>query len=275
MSLELTPPVFSILSSLLQEKVGLSYGTGDREILQDRISTRAMDLGYESLLDYYYFLRYDPAGAQELETLVESLVVNETYFFREWPAIKVLVEKFIAPLCDQGKRPRIWCAACSTGEEPLSLAMLLTEKKLLDKVEIVASDISENALKKAQSGTYGRRALRHIPDPALQQQFVTKDGDHHFVPFSLIDSIKWKRTNILDKTTYPNNGPFDVILCRNMLIYFNDQTVKTVLDQLWQEMTPEGTLLVGVSESLLRFGSGFVGEEHDGSFVYRKAAKNG
>ena len=271
MSLELTSPVFSILSSLLQEKVGLSYGPSERELLQDKISTRAMELGYESLLDYYYFLRYDPSGDEELSQLVESLVVNETYFFREWPAIEVLVNNFIAPLCDEGKKPQIWCAACSTGEEPLSLAMLLEEKGLLDKVEITASDISENALKKAQSGRYGRRSIRHVPDSKLKEKFLSQDGDNHLLSNKLIDAIRWKRINILNKEDYPKNYSFDVILCRNLLIYFNDETVKAVLGNLEEKLSHDGILLVGISESLLRFGSRFVGEEHNGTFVYKKA----
>ncbi|MES2525595.1 MAG: protein-glutamate O-methyltransferase CheR [Bdellovibrionota bacterium] len=270
-SLELSTPVFSILSTLLQEKVGLSYTLAERELLQDKVGSRAMELGYESLLDYYYFLRYDPAGEEELAQLVEHLVVNETYFFREWPAIQVMVNHYIAPLCAAGKRPKIWCAACSTGEEPISIAMLLAEKNLLDKVEIIASDISENALKKAKAGKFGRRAVRHVPDQNLKDKFISQDGDHHFVPTTLIDAIQWRRTNILDKNDYPKNGPFDAILCRNMLIYFNDETVKIVLDNLYSELNPDGVFLVGISESLLRFGSGFVGEERDGSFVYKKA----
>ncbi len=149
--------------------------------------------------------------------------------------------------------------------------MLLDEKNLLDQVEIIASDISENALNKAKAGKFSRRAVRHVPDQKLKDKYVTMDGDHHFVPNRLIDSIQWRRTNILDKNDFPKNGPFDAILCRNMLIYFNDETVKKVLDNLWSELQNDGVLLVGISESLLRFGSGFVGEEHDGSFVYKKA----
>lgn len=269
--IELSPQVFSILSSLIEEKVGLHYGLLDRDILKDRVATRAVEKGFESLLDYYYFIRYDEAGHEELKELVESLVVNETYFFREWKTIQALVDCFIRPWCDAGKRPRIWIAACSTGEEPLSLAMLLKEKGLLSQVEIFASDISENALKKARSNRFGKRSVRQVPDMQLKEKNIFPEGDYYHVSQDLYDAIQWKKTNILHNEEYPGDQPFDVILCRNLLIYFADETIKSVLDKLWQKMTPNGMLVVGVSESLLRFGSKFNGEEHAGSFFYMKA----
>lgn len=274
-NIELSPQVFSILSGLIEEKVGLHYGLLDREILQEKVSTRALEKGYESLLDYYYFIRYDEAGNKELADLVESLVVNETYFFREWQTIKALVDCFIAPWCEAGKRPKIWTAACSTGEEPLSLAMLLKEKKVLDKVGIYASDISENALNKARSGRFGRRSVRQVPDQKLQDQFIYNEGDHYRISEELYDAIHWKRANILNEIEYPTEGPFDVILCRNLLIYFSDETIKLVLEKLSRQLNPNGLLVVGVSESLLRFGSGFQGEEHSGAFFYKKVGLDG
>ncbi len=268
---ELSPQVFSILSSLIQEKVGLYYGLSDRDILLDKVSVRAEEKGFESLLDYYYFLRYDGDGAGELKELVESLVVNETYFFREWAAIEVLVHHHLKPMCDAGKRPKIWCAAASTGEEPLSLAMLLEANGILDKVDIVASDISENALNKARSGKFGRRSVRSVPDKNLLDKFITAEENAYKISPHLCEKIRWQRINILDEADYPQDGPFDAILCRNLLIYFSDQTVKKVLDSLSTKLTWEGLLLVGISESLLRFGCNFIGEERAGSFVYRKA----
>jgi chemotaxis protein methyltransferase CheR len=114
--LELSPSVFSILSALIEEKVGLHYGTLDREILQEKTSLRATEAGFDSLLDYYYFLRYDAKSSEELKKLTDTLVVNETYFFREWPAIETLIDSFIVPWCREGRKLRIWSAACATGE---------------------------------------------------------------------------------------------------------------------------------------------------------------
>jgi chemotaxis protein methyltransferase CheR len=270
--LDLSPPVFSILSGLIEERVGLHYGLLDRDLLKEKSSARALDAGFESLLDYYYYLRYDPGGEDELTELVETLVVGETYFFREWPAVQVLFEHFIVPWIDAGRRPRIWSAACASGEEPLSLAMLLDARGLLGRVEIVATDISERALAKARSGRYGARSLRHTPDPHLVERYIHKHGDALAVPASLIQAIRWQRVNLLEDGEVVGLGAFDAILCRNVLIYFADETVRAVLERLSRSLSTEGVLLIGVSESLLRYGSGFVGEERSGAFVYRKAA---
>jgi chemotaxis protein methyltransferase CheR len=268
--LELSPAVFSILSNLIEEKLGLHYNLLDRELLQDKASTRALEAGFDSMLDYYYFLRYDPLGAKEINELVEALVVNETYFFREWPAIEVLVKSFIKPLCESGKRPRIWSAACSTGEEPLSLAMLLDDLGLLDKVEIVASDISLKALSRPQINKYGKRSIRAIPSPKLLERYLDSNNDEYKVKANLIDKITWKQLNLLDEENFFGPESFDAILCRNVMIYFADATIQKLLERFYKTLTPNGLLLVGVSESLLRYGNTFSGEERNGTFVYRK-----
>jgi chemotaxis protein methyltransferase CheR len=269
--LDLSPSVFSILSSLIEEKIGLHYEILDLELLQEKASNRAIEAGFDSLLDYYYYLRYDETSAQEFRHFTEALVVNETYFFREWSAIEVLVNSFIAPWCASGRKVRIWAAACSSGEEPLSLAMLLHDRNILNQVEIVATDISNRVLTKAQLGKFGKRSVRQIPSPRLLEKYIARDGDGYQVSNDLISAIRWEQRNLLDEKEVAVTESFDVILCRNVLIYFSDSTIRGILDRQSRVLKNDGVLLVGVSESLLRYGSGFVGEEHGGAFVYRKA----
>jgi chemotaxis protein methyltransferase CheR len=138
MVLSITPQVFSILNSLVEDRFGIHYDAKDAALFAEKISPRAQELGFDSLLDYYYFLRYDPGGDAELDELVERLVVHETYFFRELPQLRALIAEVLAPAIARGQRPRVWCAACSTGEEPLTFAMLLAEAGLFSSVEIVA-----------------------------------------------------------------------------------------------------------------------------------------
>lgn len=271
MTLELSPSVFAILSGLVEEKAGLHYSMLDRELLQEKASARALEVGFESLLDYYYYLRYDPAGERELVQLIDNLVVNETYFFREWQTIEVLVSSFIEPWCKEGRRPRILSAACSTGEEPLSLSMALDERGLLDQVDLVACDISSRALGRAQEGRFGKRAVRQIPSPRLLERYIRPDAEGYSVDSRLISKIDWQRRNLLSDEDFAQLGTFDVILCRNVLIYFADATVRQVLERLARSLASDGVLLVGISESLLRYGSRFIGEERGGAFVYRKA----
>lgn len=269
-NLELSPPIFTILSSFIEERVGITYSARDHDLLQEKVSSRARDMGFESILDYYYYLRYDGNGEQELTELVETLVVNETYFFREWAAIQTIVESFIVPWCAEGRKVRVWSAACATGEEPLSLAMLLDDRGLLGKVEILATDISSRALAKARAGSFGKRSVRSIPNQKLVDKYLTFKDSHYEVAPGLIEAIRWQKKNLLDTNDMSQAGVFDIILCRNVMIYFSDSVVKTLLGSLSNALTDSGVLLIGVSESLLRYSGHFVGEERAGTFVYRK-----
>lgn len=268
--LELSPPVFAILSALIEEKTGLYYGIADRDLLADKLSARAQEAGFGSLLDYYYYLRYDPSGEAELAALIDVLVVGETYFFREYPPLRVLVDEFLEPWCQSGRRPRVWSAACATGEEPLTLAMMLADRGLLELVDIVATDISQRALERAQAGWFGARALRAVPEPLLAARYLTPARQGFTVDPALLASISWRRINLADATAVAALGLFDAVLCRNVLIYFRDQTIRIVVERLSGALAAGGVLLVGVAESLLRFGTTLVGEERQGAFVYRR-----
>lgn len=271
-TLPLSPQVFAILSALIEERTGLHYDLHERELLAERVSARALELGFESLLDYYYFLRYDPGCDAELAQVVDSLVVNETYFFRELPALQVLAWDLVPELIAQGARPRIWCAACATGEEPLTLAMLLDERGLLDQVTLVASDISGRALAHAESGLYRHRSLRALP-PGVVGRWLTGSEESMRVAPHLYRAIDWRLANLSDERQLAQLGQFDAIVCRNVLIYFQDRTIERVALALWDRLLPNGRLVVGASESLLRFSVPFECEEQGGAFFYRKLQK--
>ncbi|XYI01473.1 CheR family methyltransferase [Sorangium sp. So ce1128] len=272
--LPVSPQVFAIFSALIAEKIGIHYGAGDRELLGDKLSVRALEVGFDSLLDYYYFLRYDPAGAAEIDALTDALVVSETYFFRELTQLEVTIAEFIAPRVAAGGRPRIWSAACASGEEPFTIAMLLAERGLLDKVQLIASDISARALARARAGVFGPRSLRsNAPPPAFAGRWLQVAPDRVTVSAELQRAIDWRRINLLDATEVAALGQFDVIVCRNVLIYFHDNTARWVVSNLSGALVAGGVLLVGVSESLLRLGTALSCEERGGVFVYRKAER--
>jgi chemotaxis protein methyltransferase CheR len=269
-ALSASPPVFAILSSLVTAHAGLHYGIADQEVFIERVASRAVDAGFDSLLDYYYFLRYDPAGAAELEKLVDALVVNETFFFRELEPLRVAVSQILAPRVRAGRRPRVWSAACATGEEPLTLAMLLAEEGILRDVDIVASDISGRAIERARAGRFGRRSLRDPPDPILATRWVREEAGGLTVPAELRNAIDWRQMNLCDPASAASVAPCDVILCRNVLIYFGDDALVGVLRRLADALAPDGALFVGISESLLRFGNLLNCEEKNQVFFYRK-----
>ncbi|WP_438000995.1 protein-glutamate O-methyltransferase CheR [Sorangium sp. So ce185] len=272
--LPISPQVFAIFSALIAEKIGIHYDAGDRELLGDKVSVRAIDAGFDSLLDYYYFLRYDPAGAAELDALIDVLVVGETYFFRELAQLEVAVAELVAPRVAAGERPRIWSAACSTGEEPFTIAMLLAERGLLGGVDLVASDISARALSRARAGVYGPRSIRsNAPPPPFATRWLEVTPDRVVVSAELKQAIDWRRINLLEASDVTSLGQFDVIVCRNVLIYFHDNTARWVVANLSGALASGGALLVGISESLLRLGTALACEERGGVFLYRKTAR--
>jgi chemotaxis protein methyltransferase CheR len=268
--LTLSSSLFVILSELVEERTGMHYEKHDREIFSGKLLARAVEAGFESPLDYYYFLRYDDHDRREFAALVDSLVVNETYFFREERALRVVCDDLLRIAAASGRRPRVWCAACSTGEEPLTLGMLLAERDLLGSVDIVASDISARALERARRGVYGDRSFRAIPEAYRARWFEEADGKLA-IRGEIRDAVAWHRVNLLDGDAVGALGTFDVILCRNVLIYFSEDTMRRVASVLAGSLAPEGRLLVGTCESLLRFGTLLGCEERGGCFFYTKA----
>ena len=164
----------------------------------------------------------------------------------------------------------MWCAACATGEEPHTVALLLAARGMLGDVDVVASDISTQALARARTGRFRGRALRQsLPEYAAPWLDVDERG----VTASprLTQAIDWRQVNLVDGAAVAALGVFDIVLCRNVLIYFSDETARRVIDALGAALVPGGALFVGVSESLLRLGTALICEEHQGVFLYKKA----
>ncbi len=266
----LTDPLLSIWSSLIEEYTGIHYGPSDRALLEAKLEVRASESGFESLLDYYYFVRYDPAANAALDALIDALVVNETYFFREADQLRALCDTVLVPMAARGESPRVWCAACSTGEEPLTLAMMLADRGVGSMVEIVASDIGARVLERARAATYGPRSLRALPEGVAGRWLDVVDR-RATASRVLVDRIDWRRVNLTDTAAIAPLGKFDAIVCRNVLIYFSDDPVRRVVGSLSNALRGPAPLLVGASESLLRFGTLLRCEERAGAFFYVRA----
>jgi chemotaxis protein methyltransferase CheR len=264
---QVTPQLLAIFSSLIEDACGMHYGPKDRELLASKIAAHAEDAGHHDLLDYYYRLRYDDPTGVALRELVEALVVHETYFFRELAPLRYLTETFLPAVIARKGRARVWSAACATGEEPLTIAMLLDARGILDKVEIVATDISEAALRQARSGRHGRRALRDGAPRSLAARYLDATENGVSIARPISDAVQFSVQNLLEDTS--RHGTFDAILCRNVLIYFRDEQIARIVERLARQLAPDGLLAVGVSESLLRFGTTLTCEEREGAFFYK------
>jgi chemotaxis protein methyltransferase CheR len=277
---ELSPQLFAIFSSLVEERLGLHYGVEDKRVFSDKIVGAMNEAGFENPLDYYYALRYDDDSGAETDALADVLVVGETYFFRELVPLRVAISEFIEPAVRRRGRARIWSAACATGEEPTTIAMLLADAGILPQCEILATDVSGRALARARTGIYGPRSLRAIGDDAeplvrtLSDRWIARDqsseGAVGRVARAIVDAVEYRRVNLLETAAISALGTFDLVSCRNVLIYFEDRTVQRVVSSLCRALAPQGRIIVGASESLLRFGTLLHCEERGGAFFYAK-----
>jgi chemotaxis protein methyltransferase CheR len=271
-SLMMSPQLFVLFSTLVEEAAGIVYGQHDHDLFANKVADHAIEEGFSSLLDFYYRLRYDDHDGSEMKKLIEVLLVHESYFFRELPPVAGLVNDHLASICKQRGRARVWSAACSTGEEPFTLAMLLDQRGILDQVEIVATDLSAEVIARAAKGLHTRRSLRDNFPQAIASRYLDTTEKGIVVAPRIRDAVTFNTLNLVDPDAIRRLGTFDAILCRNVLIYFRDNRVASVVDHLAMALAPGGLLAVGVSESLLRFGTSLICEERGGSFFYRKAA---
>jgi chemotaxis protein methyltransferase CheR len=232
-----------------------------------------VERGFDSVMDYYYLLKYDSEQEVEWRRVMDALSVQETYFWREPNQILALVRLLLPENISQ--RPsepiRIWSAACATGEEPLSIAMALNESGLLEQadIQIVASDASAHALKVAQSGIYRERALRNLPAGFREKYFTSENGGWRVSP-ALSSRIRWFSGNLVSEKDVAPLAHARFVFCRNVFIYFSTKSMRKTVDLFSQHMPSPGYLFVGASESLLRITSSFNLQEIGGVFVYVK-----
>jgi chemotaxis protein methyltransferase CheR len=258
-------------ADLIEETCGVHYRPDDRTILASKVEAHALSRGHANVRAYYERLRYHDPGGRELHALLEAILVHETYFFREVAPLVEVVDGHLDAIIRKRGRARVWSAGCATGEEPLTLAMLLDDRGLLDKVQLIASDVSTTAIARAATGQYGSRALRDGHPRALADRYLQPSGNTVTVAPRIHASVAFETINLLDETNVRRLGVFDVILCRNVLMYFRENKVAEVVSRLARALEPEGVIAVGVAESLLRFGPSLVCEERGGSFFYRSA----
>jgi chemotaxis protein methyltransferase CheR len=261
---------FLLLRDLIQDRLGIWFDEGKRDLLASKLSDRIASLGLKSCLEYFYLLKYDTTAADEWPRLSDALSVQETYFWREMDQVRALVDVLVPQeAAARSSGLRIWSAACATGEEPLTLAMALDEAGWFGRVpiEIVASDMSPTALEKASRGVYRERAFRALP-VRLRDKYFTATEDGWRIDPALQSRVSFHRANLLnaDETTRFMNARY--IFCRNVFIYFSQATIKKIVGEFAERMPRPGFLFAGVAESLLRIGSTFELEQIGDAYLY-------
>jgi chemotaxis protein methyltransferase CheR len=252
------------------------YDDSRLDVMADRLIALTLARGFDSLLDYYYLLKYDAGADEEWHRAIDALSVQETYFWREYDQVHALVQQIVPRLVALGHRPiRIWSLPCASGEEPLSLAMALTDAGWFARaaIEIHAADASQAALQKARAGRFGARSFRQLPE-ALRERYFVHDplkGDWTIARAIHERVTSWRRINVAQRSDLDVLVGADVIFCRNLFIYFREERVRQVVDAFADLMASPAFLCVGAAESLLRISSRFELQDVAGAYVYVKS----
>jgi chemotaxis protein methyltransferase CheR len=275
-NLGLSESAFAILRDLIHDKTGIFFSNDKKDVLSDKLSARVIELGFNSFIDYYYLLKYDENAGDEWQMLMNLITVNETYFWREIDQVNALVNSIIPAYAEQnpGAPLRIWCAASSSGEEPISIAMALSEAGWFKKnhIEIFATDASSAIIQKARSGFYRERSFRVLPGHLRDKYFISNGENWKVIP-EIQSRIKWAVVNLMDEDQVSAFASVPFIFCRNVLIYFNDQSIKKLTDMFYETMPDEAYLFIGVSESLLRIQTKFKLSEAGNFFIFNQSKK--
>ncbi|OAQ21297.1 CheR family methyltransferase [Thermosulfurimonas dismutans] len=246
------PEIFNFFTLLVEKASGISLKSGKEYLLQSRLDELAKALGYKNHEELYQVAK-TKLTRQLLDQIIDALTTNETYFFRDQHPFEALRKEIIPELIEKRKTKKVlkfWSAACSTGQEPYSIAMLLKEyfPDLLSswRIEILASDISDSALKKAKSGIYSQIEVnRGLPVTFLVKYFK-QQGAHWVIDESLKKLIVFRKINLVEPLRLTPS--YDVILCRYVLIYFSPDMKKKVWDNLCRVLAPGGYIFLGATE---------------------------
>jgi chemotaxis protein methyltransferase CheR len=270
-SLDLPEGVFTILRDLIREHLGVHFEGDRRAVLADKLSPRALERGFSSFLDYYYLLKYGPGSDEEWPLVMDALSVPETYFWREMDQVRALVDVLIPRYLSAhpATTVEIWCAACASGEEPLSIAMALSEAGWFERANfrIRASDASLAALGRARNGLYRERSFRSLPSSLREKYFTQTDGGWQ-VTSRLHERIDWAQANLMSAEQIAPFVRSPFVFCRNVFIYFSPISISKTLQGFAEGMPRPGFLFTGVSESLVRVSTDFDLREIAGAFLY-------
>ena len=250
-TIHLSESHFRKISDLVYRSSGINLKAGKESLVRARLMKRLRARGISSVKDYLEYI--DSAqGQTELAFLVDVMTTNKTSFFREAEHFNYLRDQVLPEL--KGNRLRFWSAACSSGEEPFSLAIWLREhmpdidtKDLL----ILATDISRRMLEKARQAVYPATTVQDLPSPQFKKYFLSLNGQNsssYRVADEVRNMVRLAWLNLLEK--WPMKGPFNVIFCRNVMIYFDRPTQQKLINRFWDLLEPGGYLFVGHSEGL-------------------------
>ena len=265
---------FRLIRGLIREHCGIDFQSDSKFLVERRLAPRLEALHFAGFTEYYLHLRYAATREAEYEEIVERVTTNETYFFREKYQLDAFSAEILPEIAATPRRPKrlhIWSAGCSTGEEPYTLAMLILESGLFRDwdVRIFANDVSRRVLAIARRGLYARGSFRTTDERWLRTFFRPVDGKHEIAD-EVKSLVTFCQANLLEDGSLARIGEVDAIFCRNVIIYFDAESRRRVIDTFYRKLARRGYLLLGHTESLINLSTAFELVHLERDMVYRK-----
>lgn len=269
----MTEDEFRRLSEFIYRRTGMVFAESKLYYVQRRIDERMAATQSESFGSYFARLRSD-VGA-EVEHFINACTVNETYFYREEHQLQCLTANLLAERTKdmRGDAIRIWSVPCSTGEEPYSIAIWLLEnwpEADTYNIEIVGSDIDTNVLESAKAGVFSKRTLMRLSSSLVEKYFEKLDNEQWRILDDLRGSVQFSKVNLVESEETRAFGQFDVIFCRNVLIYFDDASRRAAAENLYENLAPGGFICLGHTESMSRISPLFDVRRYADAIVYQR-----
>ncbi|EIM28958.1 CheR family methyltransferase [Microvirga lotononidis] len=268
----LSPDAIRNLCELLYRRTGMIFGESKRYYIERRVADRMSATGMRTFPTYFSHVQ---ASETEIESLINIFTVNETYFYREENQLQCLGRSLL-PNIVRDRKPgdlvRIWSVPCSTGEEPYSIAIWLLENWLMVDayhIEIVGSDIDTCALQMAVAGDYRERALSRLPPDVIERYFESPYNNSRRIIQDIRESVTFTSVNLVDRASVTTQGRFDIVFCRNVLIYFDDASRLLAANHLYDALNPGGYICLGHTESMSRISNRFRLCRFEDAIVYQ------
>jgi len=256
----MTPEEFSYLADFLKKESGLVVSENKGYLIESRLLPIARDMGLENISELVGKMRANGPRAL-LDDVTEAMTTNESFFFRDKTPFTILEETVLPKMKETratAKKLRIWCAAASTGQEPYSIAMILKEwaSKLPNwKHDILGTDLSADVLRRAKLGKYTQFEVQRGLPIQMMVKYFQQEGNDWELSSEVRAMVQYRKLNLLDE--FSSLGKFDIIFCRNVLIYFDQETKGKILERMAQQLTPDGYLFLGAAETVIGITDAF------------------
>jgi len=249
LKIPLSDTTFTNIRDYIYEKSGIYISDTKKYLIENRLLRILQEKNLNNFEEYLKLIKFNSNG-NELTRLFDAVTTNETYFFRESQQLTTLVDEVIPGILNNKKCLKVWSAACSTGEEPYTISMMLMEKRIAaSSFEIHASDISEGVLESAKRAVYNSYSVRNIPEIYINKYFAP-DSQNFNLNSNVKSTVKFRKLNLIEDKNFKSIRNIDIIFCRNVLIYFDTKAKQKVVSNLYDCLNPGGYLIIGSSESL-------------------------